>query len=383
MFSSRLSYRGWVLGAVSLLLALPLVSLPPGGSAQAAPGSPGVPGASTVLYAEDFEDGTAIGSEEIEAYVGATGMMYTADSYWLRASRCNGFILQYLPAAPFPAGYCNNLSNDWLNVRVKSYALGLLPGGTPTSNRALSNNTASYLDSDAIGGDGDIQPSNNQRVFATASQLSFPLSNRFVTFSVDAAATACFANPPLLRFYLLNAAGVEVPVSTSAIKPCSDPGVKTTVVDGQTVAYGRYAANSSILMNGGSFGIVLRNEQGKSAGNDGAIDNIRVLDVSPQLDKAFVPPITAVGAKSKMTFTVTNTSELALKPGWKFTDTLPAGLTVANPVNFTSTCTNASVVAVAGGSTTAFTGDLAKGAASCTVSGCHLDHHGFLHQWPQ
>ncbi|MFJ2535074.1 DUF7507 domain-containing protein [Microbacterium maritypicum] len=111
----------------------------------------------------------------------------------------------------------------------------------------------------------------------------------------------------------------------------------------------------------------MRNEQAQTNGNDGAIDNIRVLDVTPQLDKVFSPAIAPTGGTSTLTFTITNTTELAAKNGWSFTDSLPAGLTIANPAAST-TCTDGAVTAPAGGTSIAVTGDLDAGQASCTVT---------------
>jgi uncharacterized repeat protein (TIGR01451 family) len=218
----------------------------------------------------------------------------------------------------------------------------------------------------------------NQIEFSS-SQISLPsASGRFITFSVDAAATACSLQPPLLRFYLRTAGGQEVPISSSAINPCADPGTQSTTVpivqSGQSfnydVFYGRYAANGSVLLTGTpSFGIVLRNESNTAGeGNDGAIDDIRVLDATPQLDKSFSPAIVPTGGSSTLTFTITNTSDLAAKNGWSLTDALPSGLSVAAAPNIVTTCPSGVVTAASGSTSVAVTGNLAAGMASCTAS---------------
>jgi uncharacterized repeat protein (TIGR01451 family) len=67
--------------------------------------------------------------------------------------------------------------------------------------------------------------------------------------------------------------------------------------------------------------------------------------------------------------TVTNTSELAAKNDFVFTDSLPAGVSVAPSPNASTTCGNGTVSAAAGGSSVALTGgDLAAGDKSCTVT---------------
>jgi uncharacterized repeat protein (TIGR01451 family) len=338
------------------------------GAAQAASGNPGSPSAPRVLYQEDFENGS--GLTGLTSYASDTGAQYTADSYWLNTHRCNGFIISHNSPNPDLAQYCNNVQSNVDQVRQKAYALGLLnsPQNAAT-NRALSTNSSGAANSQIEQtSDGTIVPSNAIQ-FATRGQLALPAANgRFVTFSVDAAATACRFAHPLLRFYLRNSAGTEIPVSSSAIDPCTAPGTATVNVDGNPVAYGRFPANGSQLLTGGNLGIVLRNEQPQSYGNDGAIDNIRVLDVTPQLDKQFSPTLVETGGTSTLTFTVTNTSELAAKDGWSFTDSLPEGLTVASDPNLGGTCT-ATKSAAAGGTQVAITnGQLAAGQASCTVT---------------
>ncbi|MEJ7806982.1 MAG: hypothetical protein WKG03_13800, partial [Telluria sp.] len=108
--------------------------------------------------------------------------------------------------------------------------------------------------------------------------------------------------------------------------------------------------------------------------NDSALDNIRLLDVTPQLDKRFAPGPLAGGAyginnPARLTFTVTNRTDLLIKDGWAFTDTLPADLRLAVDPAVASTCAAGSVTAVGGGNTISVAnGTLAAGAASCTIT---------------
>jgi hypothetical protein len=325
----------------------------PGAPAVAAPGTPGVPGDPVVLFEEDFEQGTGI--TELEAYVSLSGATYTADPFWLNATACNGFILSQLDT--FPGGtFCNGRPTEFADVRRKAAALGLLTSPqTATTNRAVSSNTS-------------LNGPNNARQLAS-SMLSLPTDGRFITFSVDAAATSCgAANNPLLRLYLTTAAGVEIPVSGAAINPCTSSGTTTTSVEGMTVWYGRFVSDAPILHTGETLGITMRNQRGSGVGNDGAFDNIRVLDVTPQLDKSFEPVSTTTGAPSTLTLTVTNTSELAEKEGWGFTDALPSGLLVHSPANIGGTC-DATVSAAAGASDIVVSdGRLAAGEGSCTIT---------------
>ncbi|WP_460783271.1 DUF7927 domain-containing protein [Microbacterium tumbae] len=342
--------------------------------ALAAPGNPGVPSDPQVLYEENFENGA--GATELESYVSDSGLEYTADSYWLNSRRCNGFILSYNITTLPSEEYCNNLQYQWDLVRAKTFALGFLNSPQNTvANRAVSSNSSGAADStEQVSSDGPITPGMVQ--FASADQLTLSTANRFVAFSVDAAASECErGNPPLLRFYLRDDSGNEIAVSNSAINPCADPDAQQYVIEnvspevnGITVHYGSFISNAPILLNGNSLGIVMRNEAPNSNLNDGAFDNIRVLDVSPQLDKSFSPVSVPVGGVSTLTFTVTNTSDLYAKNGWAFTDTLPDGLVVAGNPNLGGTCVG-DTAASPGGDTIAITnGVLAAGEVSCTIT---------------
>lgn len=330
--------------------------------AEAAAGSPGVPSAGAVLYSEDFEQGSGV--TLLTNYPAAVG--YTADPYWLSTRSCNGFIAS-AEITSRPAGYCASSypGAEWSAVGAKAYALGLLNvPQNPGTNRAVSSNTAP-ADSSTV--------TPNLIQFATEGQLDLPSANgRFITFSVDAAATACGTSNshPLLQFYLRDADGHETPVSTSPIDPCTDlRATSTRASNGVDVWYGRFAADGSTLVSTASIGVVMRNESsGASNGNDGAFDNIRILDVTPQLDKSFSPALVPTGGTSTLTFTITNTSELAAKNGWSFTDALPAGLTIADPAAATTTCSAGQVTATAGGTAVAVTGNLNTGQVSCTAS---------------
>nr|WP_314845337.1 hypothetical protein [uncultured Microbacterium sp.] len=345
-------------------------------AAYAAPGQPGVPSAPTVLFEEDFENGTGV--QTLPSYVSGQGVSYTADSYWLSTFNCNGYIVSFTDTRP--PNYCF-ADNQFTYTAEKAYALGLLSGDA-VGNRAVSTNS----NGDGLEGPGVIPIAANQIEFATAGQISIPQPNRFVTFSVDASATACALSGdgvtpyphPLLRFYLRTDAGVEVPVSTAPIDPCVDAGTtgnlqtfppgSNTTDPNAAVHYGTFPANASTLLPGTSLGIVMRNEQGQHNGNDGAFDNIRILDVTPQLDKVFTPALTTTGGTSTLTFTITNTDELSAKNGWSFTDSLPAGLTVADPTAAATTCSAGVVTAAAGGNSVAVTGNLDAGQVSCTAS---------------
>lgn len=354
--------------AASLLVAgLPVIFGLSAGSASAAAGSPGVPSDPTVLYTEDFENAPDHSNVALVDYVGAYGMTYTADPFWASREYCNGFIIDRLsPRTPVDCANSGSGSDagNYNILTALPHALGAFNGvADPDVNAAASSYTT---------GSGEFP---NQIQFRTESPLTLSAAGRFITLSVDAAAQNCaLASQPLLRFYVVDGAGAEIPVSNTPINPCTDPWASDTSSPTQNgtsvpVRVGRFPADSSILLQGDTFGIVMRNQEGGQFGNDSAYDNIRVLDVTPQLDKVFDPiqaPLEP-GAPTNMTFTITNTSELAAKTGWSFEDVLPAGLTIAGTAS--STCDAATIDAPLGASAIAVTaGSLGTGDVSCAAT---------------
>ncbi len=79
--------------------------------------------------------------------------------------------------------------------------------------------------------------------------------------------------------------------------------------------------------------------------------------------------IVAVGGSTRLTFTVTNTTELGGKPRFSFAEALPAGLRVAAAPGYTTTCRyTSSRGVVAGGTSLLLRGSLAEGQSTCSYS---------------
>ncbi|WP_183342386.1 DUF11 domain-containing protein [Conexibacter arvalis] len=330
----------------------------PAANAVAAPGTPGVPQAPIVAYDEPFENGVGTTPVLLTSYTSASGIGYTADPTWLRD--CNGVVLSAAaPNGQQPASGCAT-ALDYGNVRQMAYALGAHGrAANPSLNHAVSAMT-------------EGNPGLDRVQFETTTPVPLAATGRFLTFSVDATETNCHANHALYKFYLVDGA-TAIPTFTRPIEPCADPRAVPVAVPAIDVSPGRsyltgtFAADRAVLFSGSELGIRMLNGQQSGTGNDAAFDNIRVLDVTPQLDKSFSPTVLDFGQTSTLTFTITNTSELSSKEGWSFTDNLPAGLVVANPAGASTTCTNGSVTAAAGSGSIEVRGDLEAGQASCIV----------------
>jgi uncharacterized repeat protein (TIGR01451 family) len=335
------------LGGGTLLAAVP---------AQAAPGTPGTPQANTTVFTEGFENGPGTSPQLLTAYTGVGGQRYTADSGWLTG--CNGQVVNFnIP--PTTLGNCSTEANS-ARLRQLAYALGAHTGSaTPATN-------------DVVGAYTENNPGANAVEFQTVANIPLAsASGRFLTFSVDTAAQNCAVSAPQYQFSFLNQAGVATNVG-GIVNACTSTKTVPVPASGPLVAsninVGTYTSNGSVLFTGSTLGIRMTNANGSGVGNDAAFDNIRILDVTPQLDKSFSPTAVTTGGVSTLTFTVTNTAELAAKNGWSFTDALPAGLTLASPTAAATTCPAGSVTGAAGATSVAVTGNLTAGMASCTVT---------------
>ncbi|WP_424936712.1 MULTISPECIES: DUF7507 domain-containing protein [Bacteria] len=345
-----------LLGALCLtasaVTATTLVAAP----ANAAPGTPGSPQPGTAVFAEDFENGVGQTPLDLTAYAGRSGQRYTADGVW--QVDCNGQIRSFdMPTAA--VGNCaNQTAVSYLNQLA--YALGVQSGAaTPSANHAVT----AYTDT--------RDPGANTTELQTASNIPLASgSGRFLTFSIDAAAVNCQNSGPRYLFSFLDENGSATRIG-NVVDACTSTKIVTAPAVGvlapTAVRVGTYTLNEAVLFRGASLGLRIQNANGAYMGNDAAFDNVRVLDVSPQVDKSFSPTSVAPGQASTLTFTVANTAELAAKRGWSFTDRLPAGLTVASPAGTSTTCGGA-VTAATGSDTITVQGDLGDGAPSCTVS---------------
>ena len=335
----------------ALLAAAPAI-LATAAPAAAAPGNPGVPGPPLVVFEEDFENvpNPAL-AQRLAVYQGEppTSMTYNAHPAWLNGAACNGVIGSF-NSTTGTSGCSASVYNTY--IRAIARGMGAALGGG-NDNQVLGDVTVS----------GFPAPSTPAATLETRASIPLTSTSRFITFSIDAGAMSCGAAHPLLRFFLLDGS-TPVEVTDTAIDPCTDPRGAVSV----GVRVGSYATDESILLSGGSLGVRLTNDQTSGSGNDYAVDNLRILDATPQLDKEFTDAETFSGEPATLTFTITNTSDLAAKRGWSFTDALPAGLEIASPSAVSTDCPSATVDASPGDTSIAVEGDLETNQASCEVT---------------
>lgn len=339
---------------------------------QVAMAAPRIPVAPVIVWSEDFENPQTppITTEgrDLLLYKGAApaGQMYTADPlYRMSANQCNGIVTSFNqnPDSAAMIAACA-VQGNWNSLQQMAEVVGRYQGQSAAAAR--NNHVMAMLTANGTFPAGAI-------AFRTATNIAQSASSRFLTARTDVVATFCSSGfaAPLLRFSLINDAGTELPISTTAINPCvGGQSFNTTPIGisgSQTAVAQTVTSPGALLFSGASVGFVLHNDQTSSMGNDSSIDNAQIIDVTPQLDKAFSPASIHLGQVSRLTMTITNTNDLLRKQGWSFTDNLPAGLVVEG--NASTTCPGTTVQAAAGGSTvTVSNGDLAQGAAFCEVS---------------
>ena len=89
--------------------------------------------------------------------------------------------------------------------------------------------------------------------------------------------------------------------------------------------------------------------------------------VPPTISKAFGDPLIPVNGSTSLTFNLANPNSTTILINLSLNDPLPAGLVVASPSGFTSTC-DGIINPVPGSSTIAMTGASLSGSASCSLS---------------
>jgi hypothetical protein len=87
----------------------------------------------------------------------------------------------------------------------------------------------------------------------------------------------------------------------------------------------------------------------------------------PTFSKAFTPDTIGPGSVSTLRFDIANVVAVNPVTDLAFTDTLPTGVTIATPANAATTCPDATLTALAGGSTISLSGGRLIPSASCTV----------------
>ncbi|GLK18132.1 beta strand repeat-containing protein [Herbiconiux flava] len=380
----------------------------------------GIPETPTQAWIETFEQGVTTTPIRVDQY--ATNR-YTGSAFWLNVNNCNGVVVNY--SATFPATpFCT--LGDATASRFKVARMADVLGQVQAAVAAGATNPGGASDTAPVNGSTAATRTNhavtamtsaaqgtqaaNQVVLESIGAVGatpVPTTDRYYSMSVDVSEDSCALRPggqnnnSRLDLALITGTTTR-PLTAAPIVACNVVNGRYTsnvfAGDNQTDPWGtgspstragRFFTDASALLTPAQVAaarVRLSNQESDVAGNDFSFDNLRLLDSTPSLDKAFSPATVPAGIASTLTFTVTNTTELAAKSDWSFTDALPAGLVVAPSSSGSpavgGTCTSTTgaayaVTAAEGSSTITVTGgDLVAGSASCTVTVAVLSNSG-------
>ncbi|WP_146083839.1 DUF7933 domain-containing protein [Clavibacter michiganensis] len=360
----------------------------------------GVPEAPRPAWSETFEQPATTGASALTAY---SGGRYTASTGWATGSSCTGVLLTYL--SPYPdAAYCptravviiGSSSLAARETRRMADVLGQVAAGVAgsTSSTAPANGSTAgttgtranralveYPYGTVAGGTTVAQTVAGIGVSASTS--------RYYSVGLNAAGAQCGTANASLALNLVQGATTLLTGFAAPVVPCAAtgsvyytsptqatvPGITDPAISASARA-ASYAGTNAALLTPAQIAaaqVQLLNTT-TGAGSAFAVDNLRVLDVTPALDVAFTQEAPTATVPTTLSYTITNTSDLIAKTDWRFSTALPSGLVVAPTPAVGGSCTNAAgtafaVTAAAGSSTIqAVGGDLAAGAASCTIT---------------
>jgi len=353
----------------------------------------GVPQPGTVEWIDDFSSGSPVpgSAVPIENYRDPNGVSYTADAGWKGAgtNQCNGWILNSGTATPGADTGCNtnagrtgtaaNTDIAWNFLKAMATVLGLYQG--MSSIDAANNNVLASMTNPPSSGSYTTISATYPVQIQADSVLSVTTGHYYIA-KADFAEIHCnndtykpVTSPPTVwndateTISLLDGLALTPLVQSPTIKPCDDaPANFFARTSAGTPVYITTGSTSAWLADGSasSVGIRISNATPQTTGNDVALDNLQIIDVTPQLDEEFSSGSALVGNTVTLTFTITNTDDLLAKDGWSFDEELPTGLNFATSLNFTSTCPSGSYSL--SGSILTISGDLGDNMASCTVS---------------
>lgn len=349
----------------------------------------GVPEPGVQVWNEGFEQNLGSAPVGIAGYPPGATARYTASAFWQSLVNCTGVLVQYDAAFPANNTVCSTLLGmstlPQRQTRRMADVLGQVAAGvTGGATSPVNQSTAATRLNHALTSTTQAGSStSNQVVLEQVAGLGIAAAaSRYYILSLDMAADECTSNPAQLDAFLVVGTAAR-PLTSAALSACALAGGVYTapVVDGlawtTSVKAGRLTTDSGVLLTAAEAAtarVRLTNRTSAAVGNVFGVDNLRLVDATPSLDLDFGPSSVPAGTASTLTYTITNTTDLAAKPDWSFTNTLPSGLTVAATPAVGGTCTNATgaaftVTAAAGAaSVTVAGGDLAAGTTSCTVT---------------
>lgn len=343
------------------------------------------PKSGTTVFAEDFQNQSATTDAiQLPNYVGQQNGVpsrYLAGPNWLpKAIACNGWVMSPLSSMVSASSVDSRCDHDKTWAILGSMARAAAQHQGRPANEWDGNRILTVITNGQAAVAGGV-------VFQTAQPIvTGVLPGHYYQGSATYIGTNCDNSPPSMTFGIIEnhvgtgpnpGGGGGTPVSLShAVNPCA--GTEYPFSSGGTSFPSRVLHMNSgaykLPPNTTSLGLRVTNLNGYHIGNDGAVDNLRLTDVTPQLSTAFSTDRIAPDKSVTFTMTVTNTDDLLAKADWNITNNLPGSLVIADAPNYATTCQDnagaaLSVSVPAKSNSFSITGaDLRNGQASCTVS---------------
>lgn len=211
-------------------------------------------------------------------------------------------------------------------------------------------------------------------LFSKAFAPATALANQAVTltFTIDNSANTLDATA--LDFLDAFPSGMTVANPANANTTCTG-GTLTAATGAGSMSYtgGTVSASSTCTVSLDVVSITQGLNQNVSGdltsshGNSGHASADLTIESAPTFSKAFLPNTAVMNEVVTLTFTIENGSG-SDATNLDFTDNFPAGMTVSNPANASTTCTGGTLTAVTGSGSMGYTGGTVAAASSCTVS---------------
>jgi uncharacterized repeat protein (TIGR01451 family) len=192
-----------------------------------------------------------------------------------------------------------------------------------------------------------------------------------VTVTIDNSANLVAATN--VTFLDMLPAGVVVAAAPNAATTCTggtvtaSPGAGSFGYSGGTVSGGASCTVSVDVAAAAAGSYENSVTVSSSLGSSSPASDTLTVSGAPLVVKAFSPAEIGLGETTTVVITIDNTAGALPVSGLSFTDTLPAGMTVADPANASTTCTGGTVTAVPGAGSFEFAGGSVAAGGSCTV----------------
>ncbi|MBR9651489.1 autotransporter outer membrane beta-barrel domain-containing protein [Thalassovita aquimarina] len=269
----------------------------------------------------------------------------------------------------YTGGTVSALGSCTVSVDVTSVTVGDAANSTGdlTSSLGNSGSAAATLSVTAAGAPGFA------KAFAPDSIVQGDVST--LTFTIDNSTALVSADN--LDFSDNFPAGMTVAATPNDATTCSG-GTVTATAGASSVSYsgGSVAAlgscTVSVDVTSATAGAAA-NTSGdltSTLGNSGSAAATLTVTAAgaPGFTKGFAPASIAQGDVTTLTFTIDNSATLVSADNIDFSDSFPAGMTVASTPNAASTCSGGTLTATAGADTVTYTGGTVAAGASCEIT---------------